>query len=120
MAKSQRRERKMMIKGGMGVEAKLTHVDLLVQLIIYDLYQAYDVGMATELHDSNLFFNFVFLATKVIGDGQMRPRAWNPLPLELVEPVGAGVVARHNFDSLREDREGGAQYQHWPGKQAHT
>jgi hypothetical protein len=63
--------------------------------------------MATELHDSNLFFNFVFLATKVIGDGQMRPRAWNPLPLELVEPVGAGVMARNNFDSLRGKGRGG-------------
>jgi hypothetical protein len=60
--------------------------------------------MATELHDGDLFFYFVFLAAEVVGDGQMRPRARDALSLELVETVGAGVVARHNFDGLGDER----------------
>jgi hypothetical protein len=63
--------------------------------------------MATEFHDCDLFFDFVFLAAKVVGDGQVRPRARDSLSLELVEPVGAGVVARHDFDSLREKERRG-------------
>jgi hypothetical protein len=66
------------------------------------------VRVTTELHDCDLFFDFVFLAAEVVGDGQVRPRARDSLPLELVEPVGAGVVARHDFDSLREKRGKGA------------
>ena len=62
--------------------------------------------MATKLHDCDLFFDFVLLAPEVVGDGQVRPRARDPFPLELVEPVGAGVVARHDFDSLRKGNVG--------------
>jgi hypothetical protein len=56
--------------------------------------------MATELHDSDLFSDFVLLAAEVIGDGQMRPRARYALPLQLVETVGARIMARHDLDSL--------------------
>lgn len=56
--------------------------------------------MATELHDGDLFSDFVLLAAEVVGDGQMRPRARDALPLELVEAVGARIVARHDLDSL--------------------
>jgi hypothetical protein len=54
--------------------------------------------MATKLHDGDLFFYFAFLTAEVIGDGQMRPRARDAFSLELVETVGAGIVARHNLD----------------------
>lgn len=57
--------------------------------------------MATELHDGDLFSDFVLLAAEVVGDGQMRPRARDAFPLELVETVGARVVARHDLDSLQ-------------------
>jgi hypothetical protein len=60
--------------------------------------------MATEFHDGDLFFNFVLLATEVVSDGQVGPRAWDALPFELVEAVGAGVVARHDLDGLRSER----------------
>jgi len=56
--------------------------------------------MATELHDGDLFSDFVLLAAEVVGDGQVRPRARDALPLELVEAVGARIVARHDLDSL--------------------
>ena len=56
--------------------------------------------MATELHDGDLFSDFVLLAAEVVSDGQVRPRARDALPLELVEAVGAGIVARHDLDSL--------------------
>jgi hypothetical protein len=36
----------------------------------------------------------------------MWPRARDSLPLELVETIGAGVMARHDFDSLREKHIG--------------
>jgi len=32
------------------------------------------------------------------------PRAWDALPFELVEAVGAGIVARHDLDGLRSER----------------
>jgi hypothetical protein len=60
--------------------------------------------MATKFHDCDLFFDFIFLAAEVVGDGQVRPRARDPLSLELVEAVGTGIVARHDFDGLREVR----------------
>ena len=56
--------------------------------------------MATELHDGDLFSDFILLAAEVIGDGQMWPRARYALPLQLVETVGARIVARHDLDSL--------------------
>ncbi len=58
--------------------------------------------MATEFHDCDLFFDFVFLAAEVVSDGQVGPRTGDPLSLELVEAVGAGVVARDDFDGLRD------------------
>lgn len=60
--------------------------------------------VATEFHDCDLFFDFVFLAAEVVGDGQVRPRARDPLSLELVKAVSAGVVTRHDFDGLGEVR----------------
>ena len=57
--------------------------------------------MATEFHDSDLFFDFVFLAAEVVGDGQVGPRAGDPFSLELVEAVGTGIVTRDDFDGLR-------------------
>jgi hypothetical protein len=65
------------------------------------------VRVATEFHYCDLFSDFIFLAAEVFGDGQVRPRARNPLSLELVEAVGAGIVARHDFDGLREVRDKG-------------
>jgi hypothetical protein len=56
--------------------------------------------MATELHDGDLFSDFILLAAEVVGDGQMRPRTGDALSLELVETVGARIVARHDLDSL--------------------
>jgi hypothetical protein len=68
--------------------------------------------MATEFHDCDLFFDFVFLATEVVGDGEVGPRARNSLSLELVEAVGAGVVTRDDFDGLGEvERQGGCDVQ---------
>jgi hypothetical protein len=60
--------------------------------------------VATEFHDCDLFFNFVLLAAEVVGDGQVGPRAWDALPFELVETVGARIVARHDLDGLRSER----------------
>jgi hypothetical protein len=57
--------------------------------------------MATELHDSDLFSYFVLLAAEVVSDGQVGARAWDALPLELVEAVCARVVARDDLDSLQ-------------------
>ncbi len=103
---TRRGEREWGKKGDGGLEsrsgAKLTHVDLLVQLVVYNFKQAHNVRMATELHDRDLFFDFVFLAAEVVGDGEMGPRARDPPPLELVEAVCAGVMARHDFDGLGE------------------
>ena len=58
--------------------------------------------MATEFHDCDLFFDFVFLAAEVVGDGQVGPRAGDPPSFELIEAVGAGVVSRDDFDGLRD------------------
>ncbi len=63
--------------------------------------------VATKFHDCDLFFDFVFLATEVVSDGEVRARARDALPLELIEAVCAGVVARHDFDSLG---KGGGAY----------
>ena len=57
--------------------------------------------MTTELHNSDLFFDFVLLTAEVIGDGQMWARTRNPLSLELVETIRTGVMAWHDFDSLK-------------------
>ena len=63
--------------------------------------------MATEFHDCDLFFDFVFLAAEVVRDGEVGPRTRDPPSLELVEAVGAGIVSRHDFDGLREvERQG--------------
>jgi hypothetical protein len=50
--------------------------------------------------DCDFFFDFVFLAAEVVGDGQVGPRTGDTLSLELVEVVRAGVVARDDFDGL--------------------
>jgi hypothetical protein len=49
--------------------------------------------MATELHNGYLFFDFVLLAAKVVGDGQVWSRTRDAFALELVEAVCAGIVA---------------------------
>ena len=72
--------------------------------------------MATKLHDCNLFSDFVLLTSEVLGDGQVRPRARDPLPLELVEAVRARIVARHDFDSLREEEKVYDIFQQWERK----
>lgn len=62
--------------------------------------------MTAEFHDGDLLFYFVLLATEVVGDRQVRPRARDVSPLELVEAVGARVMPRHDLDSLRKGRWG--------------
>jgi len=57
--------------------------------------------MATELHDGDLFSDFVILVVEVVSDGQVGARAWDALPLELVEAVCTRVVARDDLDSLQ-------------------
>jgi len=54
----------------------------------------HDARIATEFHECD---HFLLLAAKVVS--QVRPRAWDALPFELVEGVGAGIVARHDLDA---------------------
>jgi len=56
--------------------------------------------VTAEFHDGDLLFYFVLLAAQVVCERQVRSRARDLFPLELVEAVCAGVVSRHDFDGL--------------------
>jgi hypothetical protein len=51
------------------------------------------VRVTAEFHDGDLLFDFVLLATEVVGDREVRPRTRDLFPLELVEAVSARVMS---------------------------
>lgn len=49
--------------------------------------------MTAEFHDGYLLFDFVLLATEVVGDREVRSGARDLFPLKLVETVCTGVMS---------------------------
>lgn len=84
----------------------LTHVNPLVELVVNDFEETYDVSVTTFLHDSDLLADLLFETAEFVCERCMGGSGEIP-PAKKIHLLGAGIVTFYGFDSLRWVAQGG-------------
>lgn len=84
----------------------LTHVYPLVELVINDFEETYDVSVTAFLHDGDLLADLLFETAEFVCERRMGGSG-EILPAKEIHLLGAGIVTFYGFDSLRRGAQGG-------------